>query len=177
MRTKTRKMLLLVVLGAVVVVVGGGLIFGLPLACQSTGERRLVGTWEFEPPDPTENLPRAPQKAPTPTGNEARLQQFFKNFGKRLGQWAAMATPAMRVTFESDGTYSESMGFGGRRQVVTGQWEVVEGGDEQVIVRVYGQDGDRSNASELTISFEGDDIMLFPTVSGQPVRMRRRESR
>ena len=69
------------------------------------------------------------------------------------------------------------MGFGGRRQVVTGQWEVVEGGDEQVIVRVYGQDGDRSNASELTISFEGDDIMLFPTVSGQPVRMRRRESR
>lgn len=174
------------VLVLLVIVLAGGLFFGLPLVCQSAGERRLIGTWEFQP-QPVTDTPSTPQPgspqpgqtAPTksnPTGAGSKLQEFMKNLGKNLQGWAQAMTPEMRVTFERDGTFSESMGFGGRRQVVNGQWEVVEGGDDQVVVRVFNADDDnRAQTTELTIRFENDDVMLYPSGSGQPLRMVRQQ--
>jgi len=80
----------------------------------------------------------------------------------------------MRVSFESNGTYTESMGFGGRRHVVTGRYEIVDPGENEITVRIYTDTDDRSRATDLSISFEGDDVMLYPGAAGQPVRMVRR---
>ena len=173
---RTRKLILLLVLLLVVGLVAG-LFFGLPYACRSAGERRLIGTWELEHTatsgDATAS-PRQPQQ-PGPTTPGSKIQEFMKNLGKNLESWGRAMTPEMRVTFESNGTYSESIGLGGRRQVVTGEWEVVEGGDDRVVVRLHSSSEQDSNrATELTITFEGDDVMLYPGGAGQPLRMVRR---
>jgi hypothetical protein len=171
-------MVMAVVLVLIVIALVGGLLFGLPMVCQSAGERRLVGSWELEPPPAAESAPAGaptPPATPGPAGAQPNVQELMKKLGKNLESWARSMTPEVRVTFERDGTFSESTGVGGRRQVVRGQWEIVEGGDEQVVVEIFSPDeSGRSRATQLTINFEGDDVMLYPGGAGQPLRMVRR---
>lgn len=178
-KLRKKSCLLIAVLG--VVVIAGLAIAGtflMPLACSSRGERRLIGTWETETtgaPFGTSPSDGPPQSSANggQRDTKAKVRDFFKHLSKAAQQWAT--TTAMRVTFERDRTYSESFGFGGRREVVNGHWKLVQGGDEQVIIQVYSDEANKAQSTELTIAFEGDDVMLYPGGIGQHVRMVRKK--
>lgn len=145
---------------------GTVLLVGLMLlGCRSEGERLLIGSWERVA---IQNI-----ETSQPSGLDQRADRFGHMF-QRLEHLSLSLQPDVTVSFGQDGTYTESVGYGDRRNVEIGSWQLVTPGEEQITVRIELPD---ESVTDATLRFVNDDELIFPTQWGNGVRMVRRDLR